>query len=97
MWSSRTADGFHADPSAIAVRDADLVRSCDVFVLLLGWQYGARPAGSPFSYTHLEHRDAVESDRERLVFLGEDTPLARPSTRRGCTHHLRFRSVITNR
>ena len=43
------------------------VESCDVFVLLLGHRYGARPPGQRLSYTEMEYRWAVE--RPRIAVL----------------------------
>ena len=43
------------------------VQGCDVFVLLLGHRYGARPPGQRFSYTEMEYRWAVERPRIAIV------------------------------
>jgi len=57
-------------------RDADAfcrarVAECDVFVLLLGHQYGSAPDGG-LSYTEREHEAAVAAGLPRLIFLQED-------------------------
>ncbi len=47
------------------------VRSCDIYVLLLGWRYGTIPADETLSVTHLEYRAAKDAGMPRLIFLAD--------------------------
>jgi hypothetical protein len=47
----------------------DLVDGADFFILILGRRYGAAPAGSERSYTHLEFERAQEMEIPTIVLL----------------------------
>ncbi len=47
------------------------VRSCNIYVLLLGWRYGTIPADETLSVTHLEYRAAKDAGMARLIFLAD--------------------------
>ena len=56
------------------------VAACDLYVLIVAWRYGHRPAGHDGrSITELEYRAAGDADKHRLVFLlDEDEPWRQP-------------------
>ena len=56
------------------------VAACDLYVLIVVWRYGHRPAGHDGrSITELEYRAAGDADKHRLVFLlDEDEPWRQP-------------------
>src|SRR5215831_15537408 len=66
-------------PSSDTVRDSclDDVAGCDLYVLILGHRYGARPPGSNpggLSVTHLEFRRAGECGLPRVALLRTSIP-----------------------
>jgi predicted ATPase/class 3 adenylate cyclase len=71
-------------PSGDTVRDAclDDVDGCDLYVLILGYQYGFVPADDNpegLSITHLEFRRAGQSGIPRIALLRPGVPNASPS------------------
>jgi tetratricopeptide (TPR) repeat protein len=66
-------------PNSDTVRDSCLadVDTCDLYVLILGHRYGAKPAdGNPegLSITHLEFRQAGQSHKPRIALLRTSIP-----------------------
>lgn len=54
------------------------VASCDVYVGIFAWRYGYIPDGYDKSITELEYRQAVATEKTRLIFiLSEDAPWPR--------------------
>ena len=47
----------------------DELRSCQVYILLLGWRYGHIPTGETMSVTHLEYREAMSRGLTCFAFL----------------------------
>ena len=53
------------------------VRSCEIYVAVVGFRYGSLAPGTAESYTELEFREATAAGLPRLVFLlDEDVPEA---------------------
>lgn len=51
------------------------VASCDLYVGIFAWRYGYIPPGMDKAITELEFREAVRTEKSRLIFLlKEDTP-----------------------
>lgn len=66
-------------PNSATVRDSCLadVDTCDLYVLILGYRYGARPADNNphgLSITHLEFRRAGQSSKPRIALLSTSIP-----------------------
>ncbi|HZN18078.1 MAG TPA: ATP-binding protein [Micromonosporaceae bacterium] len=55
------------------------VRSCDVYVAVVGWRYGSLVPEEGISYTELEFREATNAGLPRLVFLLDRTARIPPS------------------
>lgn len=51
----------------------ELVRQCDLFVLLVAWRRGYIPPGATQSVVQLEYRTAREAGRDICVFLLDET------------------------
>ncbi|GAA4505063.1 hypothetical protein GCM10023191_060290 [Actinoallomurus oryzae] len=67
---------FPAGEEAPAEYCRNCVRSCDLYVGVIGWRYGSTVADSGISYTEMEFHAAAEARIPRLVFLlDEDFPL----------------------
>jgi hypothetical protein len=63
-------EDFPAADQPAAKLCAERVRSCDVYIGLLGTRYGALVRGMPeVSYTELEFNTATEAGLDRLVFV----------------------------
>lgn len=63
---------FSAEAQPTEAADAEKVRSCELFVLLLAHRYGESPAGKPESYTELEYEVARAARKPSFVFLVDD-------------------------
>src|SRR6185437_5368381 len=66
-------------PDSDTVRDSCLadVDTCDIYVLILGYRYGAQPGDNnpeSLSFTHLEFRRAGQSRTPRIVLLRTSIP-----------------------
>lgn len=66
------AEDFGAQPNSPQVACLQGLRTADVMVLILGEEYGAVQAGSGFSATHEEYREARET-KPILAFVQEGT------------------------
>jgi hypothetical protein len=49
------------------------VRECEIYVAVVGFQYGSLVPGETLSYTELEFQEAQDAGLPRLVFLLEET------------------------
>jgi hypothetical protein len=45
------------------------VASCDLYIGIFAWRYGRTPSDQEKSFTELEYRKAVETGKDRLIFL----------------------------
>ncbi len=64
-------DDFGAHDGDATQVSLDKLRSCSVYVLLLGWRYGTIPDGETLSVTHLEYRAARDAGMPRFIFLAD--------------------------
>ena len=64
-------DDFGAQDGDATQVSLDKLRSCSVYVLLLGWRYGTIPDGETLSVTHLEYRAASDAGMPRFIFLAD--------------------------
>ena len=69
---------FAARGSEPAVYCQQRVRSCEIYVAVVGFRYGSVAPGTAMSYTELEFKEATAAGLPRLVFLQDETA-SRPS------------------
>lgn len=62
-------ESYDAADASVLQKCIDDVRSCDVYIGLVGLRYGFTPRGKSKSITELEFDAATEAGRRRLVFL----------------------------
>jgi sulfatase modifying factor 1 len=80
-----TMFGFTAEPQPTVEADAEKVRGCDLFVLLLAHRYGESPPGRAESYTELEYEVARATKKPRFLFLVDEEQ--RPLIGTGSQHN----------
>jgi len=69
-------ESFGARPTSPINLCMDLLRTCDVYVAIVGHLHGSCPPGSTKSYTELEYEEAKRLNMPRFVFLAtEDFPI----------------------
>jgi len=71
-YSLVTMEDFTSEPSWPQDRCLNAVANCDVFVGALAWRYGAIPDGETLSFTELEYRKALETQKPIFIFLASD-------------------------
>ena len=71
-------ENYVAEPGSALDRCLADVRSCDLYIGVIGWRYGCVPPGHDRSFVELEYRAAVSAGTDLLIFiLDDDAPWPR--------------------